>query len=207
MLKYNNFIIILSAPSGAGKSTIISKLLELGGKFKLSVSATTRSPRGNERNGTEYYFLSKEEFERKISNDEFVEYALVHGNYYGTLKNELENIMNSGLNVMLDIEWLGARNVSKQFDKTKILKIFVLPPSIVELEKRLKGRGTDSDEIISGRIFDARGQISHYNEYDYVIINDDIDKAIEQITAVITAKILQNTPMEDFIKNMGINID
>jgi guanylate kinase len=202
MLKYNNFIIILSAPSGAGKSTIISKLLELKEGFKLSISATTRNPRGNERDGVEYYFLSKEEFERKISNNEFVEYASVHGNYYGTLKSELENTMNNGLNAILDIEWLGARNVSKQFDKSKILKIFVLPPSIIELERRLKGRGTDSDETISRRISDAREQILHCNEYDYVIINDNIDKAIEQIMATITAKILQNTPMENFIKNM-----
>jgi guanylate kinase len=199
MLNYSNFVLILSAPSGAGKSTIISKLLQTNKEFKLSISATTRSPRGSERHGVEYYFLTREEFERKIKDGEFVEYAEVHGNYYGTLKSELEDNMNNNINVILDIEWQGARNVSNQFNKTKILKIFLLPPSIEELERRLRGRGTDSEEVIKKRIADAREQISHYNEYDYTIVNENIDEAFREVLAVVTTKRLQNTYLDSFI--------
>lgn len=205
MIPYSNFIIILSSPSGAGKSTITKKLLETDENIKLSVSATTREPRDGEEDGKHYYFLSKDTFKEEIEKDNFVEYAEVFGNYYGTLKREVESKFADNKDIILDIDWQGARQVSDQLDVKRLLRIFILPPSIKELENRLRSRGTDSEEVITKRMDKARDEISHFNEYDYIVVNDDVDEAFEQIKSIIYTKRLQNTEqekLEDFVTKL-----
>lgn len=205
MIPYSNFIIILSSPSGAGKSTITKKLLETDENIKLSVSATTREPRDGEEDGKHYYFLSKDTFKEEIEKDNFVEYAEVFGNYYGTLKREVESKFADNKDIILDIDWQGARQVSDQLDVKRLLRIFILPPSIKELENRLRSRGTDSEEVITKRMNKARDEISHFNEYDYIVVNDDVDEAFEQIKSIIYTKRLQNTEqekLEDFVAKL-----
>lgn len=201
-MEYDNFIIIFSAPSGSGKSTIAKKLIEWQSNIKLSVSATTRQPRGEEQNGVDYYFLTKEEFEKKIENDEFVEYAKVHDNYYGTLKSQLEDKLNNGNDVILDIDWQGARQVSDQFDLTKLLKIFILPPSYTELENRLTSRGTDSAEVIQKRLKKSIDEVQHCNEYEYIVVNNNLETAFQQIKSIVEARrirSLKQESLENFI--------
>ncbi|MDR1498958.1 MAG: guanylate kinase [Rickettsiales bacterium] len=205
MMGYDNFVIILSSPSGAGKSTITKRLLECDDKIKLSVSATTRNPREGEVDGIHYYFFNRENFEEKIKSNSFVEYAKVFDNYYGTLKSEIENKFNNGNDIILDIDWQGARQVSKQFDSKNLIKIFILPPSLAELENRLRTRGKDSEEVIQNRMSRAKDEISHFGEYDFVVVNDDIERVLDQVKALITAKRLTNVKqgaLEKFIKNL-----
>lgn len=196
MIEYDNFVIILSSPSGAGKSTITKKLLEWSSNIKMSVSATTREPREGEIDGVHYHFLSKEHFEEEIEKDSFVEYAKVFDNYYGTLKKEVEDKFADKNDIIFDIDWQGARQVSDKFDSRKLIKIFILPPSIAELESRLRSRGQDSDEVIEKRMNRAKDEISHFNEYDFVVVNDDIEKALEQIKGIITTKRFMNVKQE-----------
>lgn len=202
MIEYDNFIIVLSSPSGAGKSTISRKLLEWDEKIKLSVSATTRSPRNGEIDGKHYYFLNNDKFEEEIEHGSFLEYAKVFDNYYGTLKSEVENKFSNGNDVIFDIDWQGTRQISDQLDSKRLVKIFILPPSIKELENRLKLRKQDNDEVIENRMKRAKEEINHFNEYDFVIINDDIEKALNQIKSIIITKRLGNVKqnlLEDFV--------
>lgn len=205
MIEYINFIIILSSPSGAGKSTITKRLLEWDNNIQMSVSATTRKPREGEVNGVHYYFLSKEEFEKEVGEGGFVEHAKVFDNYYGTLKREVESKFADKHDIIFDIDWQGARQVSDAYEGKKLLKIFILPPSIVELENRLRSRGQDSDEVIKSRMERAKQEIEHFNEYDYVIVNDDVDRAFEEIKSLIIAKKLANVEqgaLESFVNNL-----
>ena len=205
LLTYANFIIILSSPSGAGKSTITKKLLETDQRITLSVSATTREPRDGEEDGVHYYFLSKDSFEEEIEKGNFIEHAEVFGNYYGTLKREVEKKFADSKDIILDIDWQGARQVSDQMDNKRLLRIFILPPSIKELENRLRNRGTDSEEVIQKRMEQAKSEISHFNEYDYIVVNDDIEETFRQIQSIIEAKRLRNIEqnvLEDFVAKM-----
>ena len=205
MLPYANFVIVLSSPSGAGKSTITKKLLETDEKIVLSVSATTREPREGEEDGVHYYFLSKDTFEEEVEKGNFVEHAEVFGNYYGTLKKEIEKKFADAKDIILDIDWQGARQVSDQLDTKRLLRIFILPPSIAELENRLRNRGTDSEEVIQKRMEQAKSEISHFNEYDYIVINEDIEETFKQIQSIIATKRAQNidqNALEDFVANM-----
>ena len=198
-MNYNNFVIIISAPSGAGKSTIIKQILEQDKSLKLMISATTRAPRGEEKNGVDYFFLTKEEFEKKIENNEFVEYAEVHDNYYGTLKSEIENNLSNSKNMILDIDFQGSKIFCDNYNRSDVLKIFILPPSFQELERRLRGRGTDTEEVIQKRLNNAKKEIEHCGEYDYVVVNDDLDLAIQQVKSIIESRKIQN------IKNSELN--
>jgi len=203
MLPYKNFIILFSAPSGAGKSTLVKMLLEKYNNVKLSVSATTRAKRDGEIDGVHYHFLTKEQYKVKVRNNEFFEYAEVFSNHYGTLKQPVEDMLNKGIDVIFDIDWQGARQASKQLDETKLLKIFILPPSIEELSNRLHGRGQDSEEVIKKRMDKAKNEISHYNEFDYVVINDDLNKAFIEICAIIDAKRIKNAKgLDGFVYTM-----
>ncbi len=179
-------LFILSAPSGAGKSSLIGALLKKHSDMKVSVSHTTRSPRPGEENGVHYHFVSVEEFKALIEKNDFFEWAQVFDNYYGTSKQAIESQLEAGIDVFLDIDWQGAQQIRKLVDDVET--IFILPPSKEELESRLNNRGQDSAEIIAGRMAKAQSETSHYNEYDYVVVNDDFDTALTEIETIVMAK-------------------
>ena len=173
--------LIFSAPSGAGKSTIVNSLLKHSElKLTFSISATSRKPRGSERNGVEYYFLTEEEFRRLIDNNEFLEYEEVYeGCFYGTLKSQIEEKLAEGFNVVFDVDVSGGCNIKKYFGD-RALSIFIMPPSVQELRRRLKKRGTDSPETIEKRIAKADHEIAFASRFDSVIVNDDMEAAIDK---------------------------
>ncbi|WP_439241200.1 guanylate kinase [Lonepinella sp. BR2474] len=180
---------ILSAPSGAGKSSLISALLdkEQGKNRMVSVSHTTRQPRPGEVDGVHYHFVSVAEFESLIEQGAFLEYAKVFGgNYYGTSLPAIEKNLAQGIDVFLDIDWQGARQIREKVRSVK--SIFILPPSLPELERRLIGRGQDSAEVIADRMAKAKAEISHYDEYDYVIINDNFEQALVDLQSILRAE-------------------
>jgi guanylate kinase len=183
----NGKIIIITAPSGAGKTSITRYLLNKYPTLAFSISAATRPARGQEKNGVDYYFMSVEEFQEKISNNEFVEWEMVYeGKYYGTLKSELQRIWSEGKTPILDIDVKGAIHVQKQFPATS-LSIFVLPPSLEELQKRLKGRGTESHENIATRLNKATYELSFSHSFNLVVINDVLEEACAETEAAIRA--------------------
>lgn len=206
MLPYEHFIIILSSPSGTGKSTLAQMLLDKYNNIKLSTSATTRKPREGEVDGFHYYFLTQEEFDKKVANEEFLEHAGVYGKSYGTLKSQVEDKFAEGNDVLLDIDWQGNIFVSKQIqDKSKLLRIFLLPPSVRELENRLSARATDSKDVIEKRMADAKNTITHYKEYDFVIVNDSLEVAFDELCSLIDAKRFQNikqNELDKFVKEL-----
>lgn len=180
---------IISAPSGAGKSSLISALLQQqqNNEMMVSISHTTRPPRPGESHGVHYYFVSIEEFESLIKQDLFLEYAKVFGgNYYGTSLPAIEGNLAQGIDVFLDIDWQGAQQIRKKVSNVK--SIFILPPSLTELEQRLIGRGQDSQEVILTRMSKAIEEISHYNEYDYVIVNDVFEQALADLQAILRSE-------------------
>ncbi len=179
-------VIIISAPSGSGKSTLISFLMKENAlRLEFSVSATTRQPRGQEVNGKDYHFLSVNDFEKKISENAFVEYEQVYqGRYYGTLKSEIERIFSNGNNVIFDVDVKGGINLKEIFGD-KALSVFIQPPSVEELRKRLQGRGTDSVEEIEKRVAKAEEEMSYAKNFDRIIINDDLEKASKEIIETV----------------------
>ena len=179
-------LFILSAPSGAGKSSLINALLKKHADMKVSVSHTTRAPRPGENNAEHYHFVSVDEFKALIAKDDFFEWAQVFDNYYGTSKQAIEEQLAAGIDVFLDIDWQGARQVREIMDDVKT--IFILPPSKQELEQRLNNRGQDSAEIIAGRMTQAQSETSHYDEYDFVVVNDDFDTALSEIESIVIAQ-------------------
>ncbi|MEE6075662.1 guanylate kinase [Avibacterium paragallinarum] len=182
---------IISAPSGAGKSSLIAALLakDNGREMMVSVSHTTRAPRPGEVDGVHYHFVSTEEFERLIEQDLFLEYAKVFGgHYYGTSLPTIEKSLAQGIDVFLDIDWQGAQQIRAKLPQVK--SIFILPPSVEELERRLIGRGQDSAEVIADRMAKATSEMSHYDEYDYVIINDNFEQAVADLQHILRAECL-----------------
>ena len=178
-------LIIFSAPSGSGKTTIVHHLLKRELPLEFSISACTREPRENEKDGKDYYFISVNEFTKKIKNEEFIEWEEVyHGQFYGTLKSELERIWKARKNVLFDVDVAGGLNLKKQFG-SNALAIFVMPPTIEELEKRLIKRGTDSDAGIRTRLKKARKELTVAKSFDFVLINDDLDKAVKKAFEVV----------------------
>ncbi|MDD3788095.1 MAG: guanylate kinase [Petrimonas sp.] len=180
-------LIIFSAPSGAGKSTLVRYLLEQGLDLQFSVSATSRLPRGEEKDGVEYYFLTPDEFRRRIANHEFLEYEEVYTDkFYGTLKCEVDRILAAGKNVVLDIDVKGGLNIKKIYGE-QALSVFVMPPSVEELRHRLEKRGTDSPRVIENRLAKAEYEMSFASQFDVIIQNDDYDRAKEETMKVVTA--------------------
>lgn len=174
---------VVAAPSGAGKTTLVRLLLAQEPAIHLSISFTTRAPRPGEENGREYHFVAVDAFRGMISRDDFLEWAEVHGNFYGTSKKWISDQLTAGHDVLLEIDWQGAQQVRKLFPDA--LGIFILPPSIDELTRRLVGRGTDAPEIIERRLAAAEAEMRHVGEFDYVIINDQLDQALEDLRAIV----------------------
>jgi guanylate kinase len=181
---YKNNLFIISSPSGAGKTSITKNLLDSYDNLCLSISVTTRKKRQNEQEGQDYFFIAKEQYDIMIQNHELLEYAEVFGNYYGTPRKFVLDKLSQGQHVVFDIDWQGARELQKH-KELNIVSIFILPPSLDELAKRLQKRGLDSNEVIAKRMAKAKNEISHYEEYDYVILNDHFTTAIDKIKKII----------------------
>lgn len=182
---------IVSAPSGAGKSSLIQALLKTQPLYdtQVSISHTTRAIRPGEKNGEHYYFITENKFQQMIERNDFLEYACVFGNYYGTSRAVIEEIINSGVDVFLDIDWQGAQQIRQKMPSART--IFILPPSKNELLRRLRGRGQDSEETINQRMAQAVAEIKHYSEYDYIIVNDDFNTALGDLQSIIRSERLR----------------
>lgn len=187
-MEYNTkgVLIVISGPSGAGKGTICKELIEKHDNIYISVSATTRSPRVGEVDGVNYYFLSKEEFKEKVNENGFIEYANVHGNYYGTPKLNVEKMLNEGKDVILEIDIQGALQVKENFEEGVF--IFILPPSMEELKRRIIKRGSETEESLMTRFKNAYKEINYVSKYNYAVVNDTLDLAVSKVEAIINAE-------------------
>jgi guanylate kinase len=179
-------VFVVSSPSGAGKSVILNRAREADPSILFSVSATTRPSRKGEADGREYYFLTREEFMKRVEAGEFLEWAAVHGNLYGTLRSEMDRLTASGQDAVLEIDVQGAESLRNL--GADIVSVFIMPPSVEELERRLTTRGTDADDVIALRVQNARKEMERYTEYDFVIINDDLDTAVADFQAIVRAR-------------------
>jgi len=180
-------IVILSSPSGAGKTTLTKKIQQKYQNFKISVSHTTRKPRSNEVESIDYFFISHDEFKKKIAQDDFYEYAKIFDNYYGTSKEYVNLLLKGKNDILFDIDWQGTQQLSK-FKELNLIKIFLVPPNKIELEKRLIQRNQDKTEVIKKRLKAYDNDIFHWSDYDYVIINDNLDHCFSQIEKIIIEK-------------------
>ena len=187
----SGLLVVLSSPSGAGKSTLSRRLLQSDPDFELSVSATTRPPRPGEIEGKDYFFVSKQRFAGMVGDGGMLEHAEVFGNHYGTPRAPVERALFSGRDVLFDVDWQGAQQLRESPLGHSVIQIFILPPSIAALEARLNARAQDSAEVISGRMAKAKSEISHWAEYDYVLINDDLDLCYSQIETIVAAERLR----------------
>lgn len=197
-------LIVLSSPSGAGKSTIARMLLDADREVTMSVSATTRPMRPGEEDGIDYHFVDESEFDRMIAANEFVEWAFVFGHRYGTPKAPVKQSLRKGRDILFDIDWQGARQLEPDFGE-HLVTIFLLPPSMAELEERLLNRRTDSDGVIADRMRRAADEIDHWAEYEYVLVNRDLDSCLEQVCAIVSAersKRVRQTDLVDFVREL-----
>ena len=192
-------LIILSSPSGAGKSTLAARLRAWDPTLNFSVSATTRAPRPGEEHGREYYFHSREEFQDMVAKGDMLEHAEVFGNYYGSPKGPVEEAINAGRDVLFDIDWQGGQQVRASALGKHVLSIFILPPSIPELERRLYARAQDSKEVIDGRMSKSRDEISHWPEYDYVLVNEDLAETEARLKTIVAAERLRLSQQPDLV--------
>lgn len=203
-MKRRGCMFVLSSPSGAGKTTISRLLLQNDSGIDMSISATTRPKRPKEEDGKDYYFMQEADFEKKIEEKYFYEYAEVFGNLYGTPRHKVEETLVQGRDVLFDIDWQGTRRlISKARDD--VVSVFILPPSMQELERRLRARAQDSDEVISGRMARASDEISHWNEYDYVLINNSLDECLQKVLNILWAERQRRSrqvALPDFIHDM-----
>ena len=197
-------MLVLSSPSGAGKSSICKSLMSLDKNLSLSVSTTTRKKRPNEKSGEDYIFVSTEEFKNMLSNNNFIEYANVFDNYYGTVKSLVDNKINNGQDLIFDIDWQGAQQLREKM-RENVVSIFILPPSKRELERRLKSRGQDSDEVVKKRMDGASAEITHWAEYDYVIVNEDLNKSVNAVLGILKAermKRIRQVGLAEFVRSI-----
>ncbi len=203
-LQRRGLMFILSSPSGAGKTTISRMLLGADDELSLSVSATTRPMRPGEIEGVHYHFVDDAEFDRMVAEDEFYEWAHVFDNRYGTPKAHIRGGLKEGRDFLFDIDWQGTQQLYQK-DQQDVVRVFILPPSLDELHRRLKGRGTDSDAVIDGRMERARAEISHWDGYDYVIVNDDVQACFETVRIILEAermKRMRQTGLIGFVREL-----
>ena len=214
MTQRRGLLVILSSPSGAVKSTLAKRLMAWDCRLSFSVSATTRTPRTGELDGREYFFKSRDEFLKMVKDGEMLEHAEVFGNFYGSPKAPVEAAIADGRDVLFDIDWQGGQQITNSALKDAVVSVFILPPSITELERRLNTRGQDTDDVIAGRMTKSRDEISHWAEYDYVLVNDDLDECESRLKTILTAERLKrirqpglmdhvrtlNTEFEDHLK-------
>ncbi len=191
-IRRRGLMLVLSSPSGAGKSTIARNLIESDQGFELSVSVTTRPRRGSEIDGIHYHFRTQREFEILRDNDELLEWAEVHGNFYATPREPAERAMAEGRDMLFDIDWQGAQQLQEKM-ASDVVSIFVLPPTMTELQSRLHRRAEDSEEVIRTRLINSRAEIGHWEEYDYVIINDDLNSSFDAVQSIVKAERLKRT--------------
>lgn len=190
LLKRRGFMFVLSSPSGGGKTTISRLLLENDDNLTLSISATTRPMRPKEQDEVDYYFLAKQVFEQKVKEGAFLEYAEIFNNYYGTPKERVEQSLEKGTDVLFDIDWQGTHQLAARA-REDLVSVFILPPSMAELERRLRARGQDSDEVIKERMAKASLEISHWDSYDYVIINNSLEESLRKVSSILRAERLR----------------
>lgn len=203
-------LIILSSPSGAGKSTLSRMLLDWDPSLRFSVSATTRDPRSGEVDGREYYFKTYNEFEKLIVSDGMLEHAKVFDNYYGSPKEPIESAVSKGIDVVFDVDWQGGQQIRASSMKNDVISIFILPPSISELERRLNARGQDSIEVVASRMSKSKDEISHWNEYEYLIVNNDLQQSFEALKSILIAertKQARRNDLESLIENLNTEFD
>jgi guanylate kinase len=205
MMQRKGLLLILSSPSGAGKSTLARRLMAWDATMRFSVSATTRAPRPGEADGREYYFRTPEQFEELVSTGQMLEHATVFGNRYGSPRAPVETAMAEGRDTVFDIDWQGGQQIRASALARDVVSVFILPPSIAELDRRLRNRGQDSAEVIAGRMAKSESEISHWGEYDYVIVNDDIDISFNALTTILTAERMRRDRqpgLPDFIRSL-----
>ena len=210
IMKRRGLLIILSSPSGAGKSTLAKRLMAWDPSLRFSVSATTRAPRPGEEDGREYYFRSRAAFEKMVAEGEMLEHAEVFGNFYGSPKAPVEAAMEAGRDTLFDIDWQGGQQIRNSVLGKDVVSIFVLPPSIAELERRLRSRAQDSDEVIAGRMAKSEAEISHWAEYDYVLVNDDLDRTEADLKTILTAERMRRDRQPDlsgFVRGLNREFD
>ncbi|MDE0522988.1 MAG: guanylate kinase [Boseongicola sp.] len=195
-------LIILSSPSGAGKSTLARRLLEWDAEIRFSVSATTRKPRAGETDGVDYSFLSEDEFQRLVEDGQMLEHARVFNNRYGSPRGPVEEAMNSGIDVLFDIDWQGAQQIASSQLSRFVLSIFLLPPSIDELRSRLENRGQDSADVIAQRMTNSWDEISHWSDYDYVLVNNDLDATERQLENIVMAERLRRAQQPGLVDHV-----
>ncbi len=201
-------LLILSSPSGAGKSTLSKRLMAWDPDISFSVSATTRGPRQGEVDGKDYFFRTREQFQEMVAHGQMLEHAEVFGNFYGSPRAPVEQAMAEGRDTLFDVDWQGGQQIRNSALGRDAVSIFILPPSIEELERRLRGRGQDSEEVISHRMAKSRDEIGHWAEYDYVLINHDIDHAEAQLRAILTAERLRRDRQPDLTEVVrGMNAE
>lgn len=195
-------LIILSSPSGAGKSTLAARLRKWDDSLRFSVSATTREPRKGEADGKDYFFVSTEEFQKQVADSEMLEHARVFGNYYGSPRGPVQGAIDAGRDVLFDIDWQGAQQIAKSALHQHVLSIFILPPSITELHRRLVTRAQDDVEVIEKRMQKSWDEISHWDSYDYVMINDDLDDTEERLKTIISAERMRASQQPDLMDHV-----
>jgi guanylate kinase len=194
-LKHRGLMIVLSSPSGAGKTTISRVLMERDNNLTMSVSVTTRVPRPGEVEGQDYYFVDKATFETMVGEGNMLEHAKVFDNFYGTPKEPVEAALKAGSDVMFDVDWQGTQQLVENAAKD-LVRVFIMPPSMEELERRLYARAQDSEEVVRKRLAEAVAEISHYPEYDYIVVNTDIDDSVNRVEAILIAERLKTTRLK-----------
>ena len=197
-------MLVLSSPSGAGKTTISRRLLAEEPGIRMSVSATTRPRRPGEVHGQDYFFEDSEDFQLMVNRDELLEHAKVFGNYYGTPRAPVEDALSDGKDVLFDIDWQGTQQLEAKM-RDDLVSVFIVPPSVAELERRLKTRAQDSDEVVAQRMSKAADELSHYPEYDYIILNDDVESSVASVRAILRAERLKRDRqigLPDFMKRL-----